>query len=247
MLEYYTYAHRRNDNGEIFYVGKGKERRAWAKSKRNQYWHNIVNKFGYSVEILAKWTTSKEALDHEVILISCLKDIGIQLCNMTRGGDGLCDPTQEVKDKIAASLRGKPGRPMKESVKRAFSESRKGAGNPMFGKKESEETKAKRRQTLKESGYKPSIETGRKISEALRNGYHPMRGKKGERHHNSKPVICLGSNIKFAAIADAVRWLKENGYPNARDWNICAACNGNRKTAYGMRWQYHNAEQEETA
>jgi hypothetical protein len=247
MINYYTYIHRKADTNEIFYVGKGKERRAWSTSKRNAHWHNIVQKHGVTVEIVANWRSSKEALDHEVFLIWCLRDMGIALCNMTRGGDGLCDPTQEVRDKIAESLRGRPGRPMGESTKKIMSESRKGIGNPMFGRKITEEAKKKRLQTLMASGYKPSPETGKKISDALINGYHPMRGKTGKSHYGSKPVMCIDAAIAFDSIGDAVRWLKANGKPNARDWNICAACNGKRKTAYGMLWQYHINEERSAA
>lgn len=242
MPNHYTYLHRRGDTGELFYVGKGTGQRAWSKSKRNEYWHNIVNAHGYSVEVSARWSAAEEAFEHEKFLIWCFRDMGAKLCNMTDGGDGLCNPSKEVRERIANSLRGRTGRPMKETTKELLREQRTGAGNPMYGKTVSEEAKEKQKKSLAASGYKHSPETFKKISKALRNGYHPMRGLTGSRHHSSKPVVCVETSTKFGSIGEAVRWLQANGHERARDWNICAACNGKRKSAYGMHWRYHNDE-----
>jgi hypothetical protein len=48
-----VYQHRRKDTNEIFYIGRGKtNKRAFSKANRNNHWHNIINKFGYIVEII---------------------------------------------------------------------------------------------------------------------------------------------------------------------------------------------------
>jgi len=86
MKTHYTYSHNKPD-GTPFYIGKGIGRRAYSKN-RNEYWKRIVAKYGYEVQILAHWNTEKEALDHEVLLIACMKDMGIELCNLTDGGEG---------------------------------------------------------------------------------------------------------------------------------------------------------------
>lgn len=116
---FYTYLHRRNDTNAIFYVGKGKEHRAW-QFGRNRWWNSIANKVEYTVEICAQWATEKEAFEHEKFLISCFKDLGYKLTNQTDGGDG-------------ASGRVRP-----ESERQAISEKMKiinlGENNPMFGK-----------------------------------------------------------------------------------------------------------------
>ena len=87
--KYYTYAHIRNDTNQIFYIGKGIGKRAWWKHGRNNYWHKIVNKHGYTVEILAYWKTEADAFNHEKLLISCFKDMQYELVNFTDGGDGV--------------------------------------------------------------------------------------------------------------------------------------------------------------
>ena len=56
---------------------------------RNNYWHKIVNKYGKpDVQILARWDTEQEAFDHEVLLISCFRELGHKLANLTDGGEG---------------------------------------------------------------------------------------------------------------------------------------------------------------
>mgnify|MGYP003350764076 CR=1 FL=1 len=62
---FYTYAHYKPEGG-LFYIGKGKRRRAFQMDNRNSHWNNIVNKYGKPhVELLASWDTEEEALDHE--------------------------------------------------------------------------------------------------------------------------------------------------------------------------------------
>jgi len=102
MKTHYTYAHAKPD-GTIFYIGKGIGRRAYSKN-RNNYWKNIVAKYGYEIQILAHWDSEKEALDHEVLLISCMKDMEIELCNLTDGGEGATG--YKHKEEHKAKLKG---------------------------------------------------------------------------------------------------------------------------------------------
>ena len=53
-MNFYTYSHSK-PNGSIFYIGKGVGDRAWQKDNRNPHWHRTVDKYGYKVEVLAKW------------------------------------------------------------------------------------------------------------------------------------------------------------------------------------------------
>jgi len=84
-MKYYTYAHQKPD-GKIFYIGKGKGMRyKSAASGRSKYWHEIA-KDGFEAKILAYWPTEDEALQHEIFLISCFKDMKVSLVNRTTGG-----------------------------------------------------------------------------------------------------------------------------------------------------------------
>jgi hypothetical protein len=88
FIMFYTYIHFKADTSKPFYIGKGQGRRHLVKTKRNNYWNNVVNKHGFTSEILCKWKTEHEALEHEKFLIQCFKDIGIPLVNLTDGGEG---------------------------------------------------------------------------------------------------------------------------------------------------------------
>ena len=86
-----VYLHRRNDNNSIFYVGMGNSSRVKDKGHRNDYWNNIVNKFGYYTDVVAKDLSVDDAYELEMFLISELgrKDLKKgDLVNMTDGGDG---------------------------------------------------------------------------------------------------------------------------------------------------------------
>lgn len=110
---FYTYAHY-TPQGRIFYIGKGTDSsRAYRFKNRNAHWNSVVAKHGKpKVEVLATWNTEKEAFEHEVLLISCFKDMGVKLCNMTDGGEGASGRTlsEEHKQKIGATQKGRPGK-----------------------------------------------------------------------------------------------------------------------------------------
>jgi hypothetical protein len=98
---YFTYAHARKSDGRIFYIGKGKHGRATSKADRNNYWHNTVAKHGLEINVLAKWRSEQEAFEHEKFLIWCFRDMGFGLVNMTDGGEGLANPSQETRSKMS--------------------------------------------------------------------------------------------------------------------------------------------------
>jgi hypothetical protein len=104
-MQQYTYSHNKPD-GTPFYIGKGSGNRAH-KGTRNIYWKRVVAKYGYEVQILAYWKTHKEALDHEKLLISCFKDMGIKLANFTDGGEGCENPSEETRLKMSLAKKGR--------------------------------------------------------------------------------------------------------------------------------------------
>jgi hypothetical protein len=124
---YYTYAHYTADKSRLFYIGKGRRNRMSCKDSRSTYWHNIVNKHGLHVELLAQWKTEKEAFDHEKLLIECFKDLS-NLCNLTAGGEG-CSGYKWTKEQLEKAKKRKPhnlGKKVPEDIKRKMSELQKG-------------------------------------------------------------------------------------------------------------------------
>lgn len=102
-MSFYTYGHY-TESGRLFYIGKGKGARAYCKTSRNKYWHNVVKKHGLKVEIFSRWESEKEALSHEMFLIKCFRDdLNVVLCNMTDGGEGSSGHvmSEEAKSKIS--------------------------------------------------------------------------------------------------------------------------------------------------
>lgn len=112
--DFYVYAWRR-PNGEPFYIGKGRGRRATSTYRRNHIFTNIVAKMRASgaepiVDHVADGLTEKDAYRLEVSLIAKygrIKDGGL-LANMTGGGEGATDVSPEVRAKMSAYQRSRP-------------------------------------------------------------------------------------------------------------------------------------------
>lgn len=111
-MTFYAYVHCRPgaaDSSGVFYVGKGKGARYRVLPKRNRYHGFIVDKHGADNIEVAKLECSSEqiAFDLEQGLIKCLKRSGVQLTNMTEGGEGSSGYVMsgEAKAKIAEHAR----------------------------------------------------------------------------------------------------------------------------------------------
>jgi hypothetical protein len=148
MTTHYVYGLVRPDTGEIFYIGVGKGDRAYVhqkiRKKGRSYKDNVICKMidelGYKeipVVFIAKEISRIEACDLEKSFIFKLGRYPHgQLTNVTAGGDGLHDPTPEVKAKISLARKGKPlwpnGRldPRSEEGKRIWAE--KNAGKVFY-------------------------------------------------------------------------------------------------------------------
>jgi hypothetical protein len=104
--DYYVYEHRRESDGSVFYVGMGTGKRFKTKDSRNIHWKRIVAKHGFNANIVASGLSIDDAYKLEIALI---KKHGKQnLCNITDGGDGVRNPTQETRQKMRAARIGKP-------------------------------------------------------------------------------------------------------------------------------------------
>lgn len=71
--DYYVYLHK-DIEGVVFYVGKGRARRAWEKSSRSKGWEEISSK-GYSIEMYAENLSEKDALAVESKLILSIEGL----------------------------------------------------------------------------------------------------------------------------------------------------------------------------
>jgi len=124
-----VYEHLRNDTNEVFYVGISKTtRRAFDRNGRNPHWYNIVNKVGYSVNIIHKDIDYKEAKNIEILLIEKYgrNNLGLgNLVNMTDGGEGCLGVivSEDTRQKMSKARKGKP---LSEETRVKMSEANKG-------------------------------------------------------------------------------------------------------------------------
>lgn len=121
---FYTYIHRRESDGRVFYVGKGSRLRAFSRKGRNVRWQRTAAKHGLMVSIVAPWPTEADAFEHERVLIACFRELGHPLVNMTDGGEGgisgLPQSPESTERRIAA-LRKATRTPEYRAMKRKIS------------------------------------------------------------------------------------------------------------------------------
>jgi group I intron endonuclease len=208
MMKYYTYIHTRKDNNKVFYVGKGKGKRAFSKENRNKHWHHVVNKAGYSVDVCAYWETENEALEHEKFLIACFKELSA-LVNLTDGGEGISGYSHTDK------------------AKQLMSEARKGKSAYWnIGRTPTEEARLKMSGSQK--GRKHTEETKKKMSASQSKEKNAMWGKKNL--GKARAVRCIDTGEVFYSATEAA--LQKNMSRS----KITAVCLGTRKTTNNLRW-----------
>jgi hypothetical protein len=148
---FYVYAYLRNKDssggkkGTPYYVGKGKEKRAYRDSGRKGA---PTPKDKNCVIFLEQGLTEQEALNLEMYYIGLYGRIDIGtgiLRNLTDGGDGATgwSPSQETRDKMSQAKTGKAlPQKIKDNMSRAL------LGNQRWlGKTHTQETKNKMAQT----------------------------------------------------------------------------------------------------
>ena len=110
MSEFYVYIHRRASDNLPFYVGKGKDQRAWWRHGRSNFWNNVKNKHGFIVEIVFENLSEEDAFQCEIDTIMEFKYFGYPLVNLTDGGEGPCGrkPTETTKLKMSISQQSSP-------------------------------------------------------------------------------------------------------------------------------------------
>lgn len=126
-----------------------------------------------------------------------------------------------------------------EETKKKLSDSRKGSGNPMYGRR----GKACPRygKTSPMLGRKMSEEAKRKISAANTGKSHPVSESakekiriknSGANNKNSIKVLCVETGIVYASSGEASRMT------GCHQGNISECCNGTHKTTGGYHWRY---------
>jgi hypothetical protein len=117
-MEHCTYAHYKPD-GTMFYIGKGSIKRAYSSQGRNVVWNRTVKKYGgFEAKILVQWENEEDAFSHEILLIDCLKELGVPLVNIARGGLGSKGFRHTAEHKAKMSEIMKANNPMSDPATR---------------------------------------------------------------------------------------------------------------------------------
>jgi hypothetical protein len=172
------YRHTRLDNNEVFYIGIGNIKRPYKTHSRSSFWHNIVGKSDYDIEVLSKNLSWEDACELEAFMISEYgrRDLGLgNLVNLTDGGDGMCNLNPKTIEKMKASMKGRvawnKGKKQSKEQKLSHSLAMMGRVSPRKGVKLSDETKEKIR--VANVGKKMSKETKLKISKKTKGSNNP--------------------------------------------------------------------------
>ena len=246
--DFYVYKHIRLDNNTVFYVGKGKGKRAY-KPKRNSFYYNVRNSCDCKVVIIKNNLTEKEAFNLETeviedyvfvfgygINIEGYKDFSNKtyLTNCTWGGEGTSGRkhSEEEKRKTGESLKGHVA---SLETRQKQSNSQKERWNSMSNERKEELGNIFSKNTklywdnvdeeAKKERFKHVSETRIKNGTA-KGKNNPMYGKhhsKETREKLSKKIICITTGEIFNSVKEASE--KYGGAPN------CAA-NKNYKTKY---------------
>jgi hypothetical protein len=234
----YVYLHRRKDNNQPFYVGVGgllsfdNYQRANANNwkglrNRSDFWRNVVNKFGFTVEIVLDNCTKEEALLEEVRLIKLYGRQDIEtgiLVNHTDGGDGRVNSSKEVNRKCGEKNIGKKWTEDRRNgikkVKPKITKSAWNKGIPATEKaKESLRAAAKKKPPMSEA-------TKLKIGRA-------HRGKvitQEQKEKLGKKVIDTTTGIMYSSCTDAAKFLNiPRGTLNSR---LIGKCKNNTSFKY---------------
>lgn len=239
--DFYVYAHRRGDTGEVFYVGKGRGRRAHCRSGRNELWSRIVRKHGLTIEFLHARLSENEAFELEVTAIATFSPVA----NFTAGGEGISGYRHTIETREALS-RAHAGRTQDRAVVEART-------RKLRGKKRTPEFSAKMAEIHR--GRRHSDDTRAKMS-AARTGlarspdaisrtadWHRGRQRSADARRNmseaqpKRAVVSVATGLQFESISAAAAWLVGVGHSKATKAGVWAACK--RAGSYlGHSWAY---------
>jgi hypothetical protein len=202
---YYTYAYLRED-GTPYYIGKGKERRAFLR--HNGFYPPSKER----ILFLKTNLTEEQAFNHEIYMIFVFgrKDLGTGILhNKTNGGDG-CSGKIMTEQDIQNRRKGRLGKPLSESHKRKIAEANKGTPKTMTEKRRQSDIEKGLRARGKPK-QKHSEETRKKISKATQGRIPWNKGLKGAQKNSRARKLCY-DGVTYESISDAVKLTGKTKY-----------------------------------
>lgn len=230
---FYVYIHKCKHGekaGHIFYVGKGKGNRSLSMHSRNPKWASFALKYGREIIHVQEGMSEGDAFLLEMWLIAKLRHEGVNLSNLTDGGDGVSGyrHTDETKGKLSRAVYCSNGMAF-PSCKSAAEwcivqgiRSAKGSHISACASK------------IKNSAYGHSWSHDGVPIAPKYHGKQAM-GKSARALHRK---VNNSGGYTFDSIKSAEIWLTDNGHPNASNSAITMCCKGTYKSAYGFSWWY---------
>lgn len=263
---HYVYAHTRKTDGKVFYVGKGIAYRAWTVGGHINWWHRVVAKHGYDVQIIATFDSHEEAIQFEIETIAKYRALGYPLVNVTDGGEGTCGRVvseesrdkmrgeknkakhPEIRAKISAKAKVNQNKP---EVKARIAAAKVDLYTPEYLQRLSvsltesharPEVRAAISRGLKASHGKPEVKKRRAAGWTRARAAPDFWSNHLEtlRQARCKPFVCQETGQHFEALIDAVKWLRSIGFARASEGQISRALDGNLRATYGFTWHRLN-------
>lgn len=260
MNDYTVYMHIAPNDKKYIGITKQIAERRWQNGyayKNNKHFYSAIKKYGWdSIKhlILFENISESEAKSKEIELISFYKSANRNFgYNNSIGGESSngktvseesrkrmseahkgCKLSKEHKQRIGEASRG---RKMSQRHKELMSKVHR---NKIVSKETrkliSEKTKLGMTREVREKLSK--LKSGAKASQETKNKMSLTRKGKPLKMQD---IVC--TNIKtneqyyFTNIIEAIEWLKENGYPKAKNTNLYRSFSGERKSAYDFKWE----------
>ncbi len=229
---FYIYLHTKQTNGTLFYVGKGYGRRWRHFTGRNIYWQRTVQKNGCQPHILFAGLPEAIAFELETFVIQHFRNEGVNLVNLTNGGEGNSGGVRERKAIVCIET-GRQFACNQEAAKWVGTFGIKAVAKTI----QSSLLKKKRAYGL--TWVYP--EKGRiyLATDALAQPIRTEKIAKVDMELKLKPlprpIVCIETGFVYASIRDALDWIKIT-IPFAKLGNLSANIDKNAK-AYGLTWQ----------
>lgn len=243
-----VYLHIRKDINEIFYVGIGNPKRPFSKRNRNKYWHNIVNKTDYDVQIIHRNLDWKTACSIEIELIKKYgrKDLSEgSLVNNTNGGDGTNGAVLSYETRRRMS-RSRIGKTHSEETKKKMSQSAVG-NTTSLGIVRSDEYKSKLSKIQKEVNKNPKVRLKKSISlkKYIKTENHCnniSKSKKGVPQPISfvekRGTAVLQYDLDGNLVNEFLSLRKAAEYIGGTRPTIQKVCRGDKDSYMGFIWKY---------